>query len=188
MFRRAPTIIFWLSLAAASHCPAEMEADVSKEYQVKAACLFHFAEYTQWPAAAFSGPAANLEIGILGDDPFGPVLDDIIRAQKIHGHPLAVKRASDAGGLKGCQIVFVSKSEKTKTRQILAALAGTSALIVGDMDGFATRGGIINFILVNGKVRFEINMGAARAKGLKIGSQCLGLGTIVKTEKGWENP
>jgi hypothetical protein len=150
----------------------------TKEYQVKAAFLLNFAEFIQWPASAFAAPDAPLCIGVLGDDPFGAALEETVRDEHIQAHKLIVRRARRVQDLDGCQMVFVSKSER-RVPDLLAKMDSQPVVTVGDTEGFARRGGTINFYLDQNKVRFEINPGSARQKGLKISSQLLALGKIV---------
>jgi hypothetical protein len=159
--------------------PADMT--VAREYQVKAIFLFNFVQFVTWPAAAFPGPHAPITIGILGNDPFGPFLEEAVRGEVIDGRSLTIKRFQGIDEASDSQVLFVSKSEAGRLRQILAALRGTSILTVGETEAFARQGGIINFITVDNKVRYEINVGAARRANLDISSKLLRLAKIVGT-------
>ena len=191
--RRAMNRLRWrivlvlLLLAVVSGVPvAQAESGVSKEYQVKAAFLFNFVQFIEWPAAAFEEPTTPISIGILGDDPFGPYLNQLVRDEAVKSRRLIVKWSRMVDDLKGCQVVFISKSEKARFSQILARLEGKSVLTVSEVEGFAERGGIISFFLEKNRVRFEINAEAARQGGLKIDSQLLSLARIVGPETGRE--
>jgi len=151
----------------------------SKEYQLKAAFLFNFAQFVQWPATAFAGSDAPFCIGILGEDPFGDVLEDTVQGETINHHKLVVHRSRRSEDLMDCQLVFVCKSEAGRVGDILSQLDSKPILTVGDMDGFSGSGGAIDFYLQGNKVRFEINPGAAQRNGLRISSQLLSLGKIV---------
>ncbi len=152
----------------------------SKEYEVKAAFLFHFTQFVEWPDSAFADPNAPFCIGVLGDDSFGGALDEIVKDESVGRHKIVIKRSRQTADLKGCQILFISNSEKDHVAQILSSLDDSGILTVGETDGFAGQGGIINFYLEENKVRFEINPGTAKHHGLKISSQLLGLGRIVR--------
>jgi hypothetical protein len=159
--------------------PAEMT--VAQEYQVKAIFLFNFVQFVTWPAATFSNPHMPITIGILGDDPFGPFLEEAVRGEVIDGRSLTIKRFRGINEASDSHVLFVSKSETGRLRQILAALQGMSILTVGETEAFARQGGIINFITVDNKVRYEINVAAARRANLDISSKVLRLAKIIGT-------
>jgi hypothetical protein len=158
---------------------AEISGKPVREYDLKAAFLFNFTHFVEWPAEAFASDSAPIVIGILGDDPFGPVLDKIIDGETIRNRKLVIKRSRQVEDLKDCQVLFISKSEKSHIGQILNGLDDTSIFTVSETEGFARRGGVTNLFLQGNKVRFEINVEAARRKGLKISAQLLALGTVV---------
>ena len=176
-FGRIPLAAATLVLIAM--LPARGDELPSKEYQVKAAYLFNFTKFVDWPPKSFANASAPIVIGILGDDPFGPLLDGLVKGETVHNRKLTVIRARQIDDLKSCQIVFVGKSEESHIPQILAALGDASILTVGETEGFAKRGGIVNFYLDENKVRFEINRDAARKHGLNISSRLLSLAKIV---------
>ena len=158
---------------------AETKSKLTREYDLKAAFLFNFTHFVEWPSEAFADDNAPIVIGILGDDPFGPVLDRIIEGETIKNRKLVVKRSRRIQDLRTCHVLFISKSEKGRIGQILTSLDGASVFTVGEVEGFARRGGITNLFLQGNKVRFEINMQVAKRKGLKISAQLLALGTVV---------
>jgi hypothetical protein len=163
---------------------AEAQSSPSAEYQVKAALLLNFAEFIEWPAAAFSKPDAPITVGVLGSDPFGVVLDQTFQDESVQGRKIVIKRSQQIEELKSCQLLFISKSEKEHLGEIVGSLSNTSVVTVGETDGFAEHGGIINFYIDNKKVRFEINADAAQHNGLKISSQLLRRAKIVGSEPG----
>ena len=152
-----------------------VQAQSSNEYQVKAAFLYNFAKFVDWPSDAFGGSNAPLIIGVVGDDPFGAALDQAINGKSIGGHSLVVRRLRWGQDLRSCQILYISSSERKHLPQIIQSLRGASVLTVGDMGQFNQQGGIINFILETSKVRFEINSRGANQAGLKISSKLLAL-------------
>jgi hypothetical protein len=151
----------------------------SKEYQIKAAFLFNFAQFVKWPPGAFPTADAPFCIGILGDDPFGSALDATVNGETIDSHRLTVVRSQRIEDLKDCQMIFVCRSEEGQVGAILSQLNSKPILTVSDVESFANDGGDIDFFLSDGKVRFEINPQAARRCQLKISSQLLSLGKIV---------
>ncbi len=156
---------------------------IAKEYEVKAAFLFNFALYVEWPSEAFSTPTAPITIGILGDDMFGGELDRIIRGETVKNRPITIHRSRQIENLQQCHLLFISKSERGRLASIFARLAGKHCLTVGETDRFAHSGGIINFRLQGANVRFEINMEAAKRSGLTISSKLLRLATIIDSER-----
>jgi len=151
----------------------------AKEYEVKAAFLFNFAQYVEWPPESFSTPATPIIIGVLGDDPFGRVLDQTVRGETVKSRPIAIHRSRQIENLRHCHLLFISKSERGRLTPIFAKLAGTHCLTVGETDRFAHNGGIINFRLQGANVRFEINLNAARRSGLMISSKLLRLAILI---------
>jgi len=160
---------------------------VPKEYQLKAAFLFNFAQFAEWPRTAFTNTDSPLCIGVLGENPFGKALEETVQGETIHGHKLAVRHSRQIEDLKDCQMIFISKSEKSRTAEILSTLRSHPVLSVSEIEGFARRGGVINFYLDGNKVRFEINPAIAQREGLKMSSQLLSLGKIVQPEPVKEN-
>ncbi|HKS81272.1 MAG TPA: YfiR family protein [Candidatus Acidoferrales bacterium] len=149
------------------------------EYQLKAAFLFNFAKFVDWPPESFANPQAPFAICVLGKDPFGRALDDLSPGKTIGERPVVVERLKDAHNAKHCQVVFVSGSESRNLAGILEGLRGTNALTVGDSNGFAVAGGAIQFTVEENHVRFLINPEAGERAGLKFSSKLLALAKIV---------
>ena len=147
------------------------------EYEVKAAFLYNFARFVEWPVEGER--AEPFVIAILGRDPFGAVLDETVAGKTVAGRPIQVKRATRVDEVSDAHIVFVSSSENKDLPTILKALDRPGVLTVGDMDGFAQRGGAINFTMQSRRVRFEINPTRAEQAHLKMSSQLLKLATLV---------
>ncbi len=149
------------------------------EFRVKATFLFQFTQFLEWPTEALSTAVAPLVIGILGEDPFGTFLDETVHDERANGHPLTVERYRRLEDVKNCHILFVSRSEASRTGDIVTALKGRSILIVGDTNGFADRGGMIQFVTQENRIRLRINLGAARAANLTISSKLLRPATVI---------
>ncbi|MGE5563019.1 MAG: YfiR family protein [Bacillota bacterium] len=162
------------AFAAALGAPPAAYADVS-DIAVKAAFLPRFARYVTWPsnAAARNGPMA---ICVIGDDPFGRMLNDAVASQQVDGRGFVVKRLSSAAGASDCAIAFVDGS---RAGEILAALGREPVLTVTDARDGSARG-IIHFAIVGGRVRFFIDNAQAQARGLTISSRLLALAIGVK--------
>jgi hypothetical protein len=171
-----------LTLAGALVWPAGLRAQsaLQHEYEIKAAYLYNFINYIDWPANTLPPAGGTITIGIVGENPFGPAINPL-KGKQIKGRTLAVKQVATAKDLESCQIVFVSASEKARLPEIFGQLKESKALTVSEMDGFATQGGIINFISERNKVRFEINPDAAHRMGLTISSELLKLARLVKS-------
>jgi hypothetical protein len=151
----------------------------SKEYQVKAAFLLRFLQFVEWPENSFATTDAPIRIGILGDDPFGTVLDRMAAAEQVRNRPLVVVRSDKTAGVRDCHMIFVAASERERLAAIAQELPMEAVLTVSDIDGFAERGGIIRFFVADKKVRFEINPSVAQRQQLKLSAQLLSLGRIV---------
>jgi len=171
-----------LLLAGLSSIPGA-QAQAPSERQVKAAFLYNFAKFVEWPPDRFADPQDPLVLCVTGEDPFGTVLDGIVLGKTANGHPLALRRLRREQEARGCQILFVSASERKRLRPLLESLKGTSILTVGESDGFAQQGVMINFILEENRVHFEINVDAAERAGLKISSRLLSLAKVVRGER-----
>jgi len=162
---------------------ARAQSAASKEYPIKAACLLNFAQYVEWPTEAFPEAGTPFTIGILGDDPFGEVMEATVQGETIRNRKLAILRSRKVDDLKSCHLLFISRSEKGRLDEILRSLEATNALTVSETERFASRGGVINFYLEGNKVRFEINQDAAQRHSLKISAQLLKLARIVSSEQ-----
>ena len=164
-----------LLLAAA----ALQERD-APEYEIKAAFLYNFATFVEWPTSAFPHEDSPFVVGILGEDPFGAALEEAFRGKTLHHRRIVVRRSSELGDLTPCHLLFISKSERERASRILDALKGMPVLKVGDFPGFATLGGCINFTVEGKKVRFEINPEAPKRANLKVSSKLLRLARVVE--------
>jgi hypothetical protein len=152
------------------------------EYEVKAAFLYNFIKYTEWPQKVFPTPETPLTIGIVGEDPFRSLLDKAIEGKTFNGRKLVVKRIEQLQSVKNCHLLFISSSESSRLSQLLADLKGASILTVSETEKFAERGGVVNFKMQGDKVRFDINIKAAESAGLRISSKLLSVATVISTE------
>lgn len=153
------------------------------EYQLKAVFLFNFAQFVEWPAAAFADAQAPLVIGVLGEDPFGPHLDATVQNEAVGSHKLVVRRYQRAEQIGPCHILFISRSESSRLASVLAALRGRGILTVGDADGYALRGVMIRFLTEKNRLRLRINLASAKAAGLTLSSKLLRSAEIVDTKE-----
>ncbi len=175
--------IVGLALLGSVAPAAPVQPTPSAEYQLKAVFLFNFAQFVEWPARAFLEPKAPLIIGVLGEDPFGAYLDDLVSGEKVGDRPLLVRRFKRAEDLTECHIIFICRSEARNLDQIVAGLKERSLLTVSDVDTFTRQGGMVRFATENGKIRLRINVEVARSCDLTISSKILRPGTIVTPGK-----
>ena len=145
------------------------------EYQVKAAFLLNFTKFVEWPATAFPSRDSSLNICVLGEDPFGRVLDKTAEGEVVSGHLVKVNRMSDLAAAKQCHVLFVSKSERERMPRIMVEVRSLPVLTVSELPGC-----IIQFVIEQRKVRFYINAKAAEAAGLRVSSRLLKVAKEVK--------
>ena len=181
--RRATASLFAVAMVltttgALMSAPAEESR--SPEYQVKAAFLYHFAKFVDWPPQAFARPDSPLIITVAGEDVFGGDLERIVKNKTINGHPLIVRHVNAVADLKPSHVLFISSSEQKRLPEILNAVRGESVLTVSETNDFLASGGMINFLIEENKVHFEINNEAAKRAGLKISAKLLALATRVE--------
>jgi len=145
------------------------------EYQLKAAFLFNFTQFIEWPTNAFADANAPLVIGILGNNPFGAVLSQTVEGETVHGRKVVIRLFKRIEDVHACQLLFISRSEQARLPQVLAALKGVPVVTVSDSDQFVRHGGMIGFVIHENKVRFEINSETAAKASLKVSSKLLNL-------------
>jgi hypothetical protein len=174
--RRWVFLLLWWGIGAGG---IAAPGDTPREYRVKAVFLFNFAQFVEWPAAAFPGPDSPLVVGVLGDDPFGAELDAVVRNESVGTHPLEVRRFRTAEEVGACHILFISASESARLDAILDALRARPILTVGEAEGFAQRGVMIRFLTDRGRIRLRVNLESARVAGLRLSSKLLRHAEIV---------
>ncbi|HZZ17761.1 MAG TPA: YfiR family protein [Opitutaceae bacterium] len=160
-------------VSACAGLKAAESVSTTPEYRVKAVFLFNFTQFVEWPARAFSEPDSPIIIGILGEDPFGDFIDQVVQGERVNSRPVRVRRISGTEGIAACNILFVSKSESGNIRKTLAEVRGRPILTVSDASEFTRDGGIIRFFDDDHRVRLVINNEAAISDGLKISSKLL---------------
>lgn len=163
----------WLAGAGARAAAVAAGASRATEYEVKATFLFNFLKFVAWPTPALAS-GATLDICVFGDSPIATPLEGF-GGQTVDGHRLAVKRVIDPSDLQFCHLVFVSEAESPRAHIVLAATKNLGALTVGEQPDFLQRGGMINFVSEDNKVRFDINQAAAERVNLKISAHLLRL-------------
>ena len=155
------------------------ESGSTPEYAVKAAFLYNFSKFVDWPAEAFDRTPDRLVVCVLGEDPFGAELDQTLLGKRVQDKELIARRIRQPSEARSCHMVFVGSSDTYALSDVLEALDGASVLTVAEMPNFAVRGGMIQLSLDANKVRFTINLDAARRARLQMSSQLLRLATQV---------
>jgi len=150
-------------------------ADGPLEYEAKAAYLLNFSRYVSWPAGE-SGP---LQVCVLGQDPFGDVLDRALQGRSSNGRPLQARRLQSVSEAQGCQLVYIGQQEDRRQPDWLGQLGGRPVLTVGESPRFIRDGGMINLLLIRNTVRFEVNLEAASRAGLSVSSRMLSVAENV---------
>lgn len=159
--------------------PLMSQSKTAGEYEVKAAFLYNFAKFVEWPEGSFANSQSPFAICVLGTDPFGRTLDQILAGKMVGNRPVTLQRFREVARARQCQMLFVSPSESGRLPQIMDQLHGASVLVVGETDGFAQAGGAVQFTLDEDRVRFAINPDAAERAGLRLSSKLLALAKIV---------
>lgn len=157
------------------------------EYELKAGFLYNFAKFVEWPPETFAMANDALVLCVLGKNTASVVLTRVLQGKAVKGKKLVIRPTTELTTLRSCHIVFISGVEENRLAQVWEALQGAQVLTVGEMERFARQGGIINFIQVQNKIRFEINLNAAKRAGLKLSSQLLKLAILVE-DKGYNVP
>ena len=150
------------------------------DYDVKAAYLYNFGHFVEWPVNVASVQNESFTVCVLGQDPFGPVLDTTLAGETIAGKRVAAKRISTLQESGNCQILFLSSAEAAQLNSIVKALSKQAVLTVSDMPQFSQRGGMIQFVLEGKRVRFEVNLAAVQHAGLTLSSELLKVATTVR--------
>jgi hypothetical protein len=177
----ARSLLVFLMLVAALNChPAYADAD---NYELKAASLGNFPEFTEWPADTFTNASDPLVIGVLGKDPFGNGLEDAVRGKQAHNRPLVVRHFRKVDEVKSCQVLFVSDSETKRLPRILTGLKGRSILTVSDMPDFTSRGGMVSLLAATNQIQLQVNLDILNAAGLTMSSKLLRTADIVSSAK-----
>lgn len=173
--RRALIAAVFLAGAAA----LSAQSARAPEYEVKAAFLYNFAKFVDWPPQTFAAASAPLRICVLGRDPFGDALSRIVQGKSISGRPIVRRQVDSAAEARACHILFLSLSDPVPLKQALDQLRGAPVLTVGEDRNFLSLGGIINFVLEEERVRFEINLAAAERHRLRVSSKLLAVARVV---------
>lgn len=170
-------------MVSASVPLARAQSEELTEYQVKAAFIYNFTKFVEWPPDTFVNSGAPLRICVLGENSIGQELMRTVNGKKMNGHDLIVSSFSEMPMARGCQVLFIGAAERWRTPQVLQSLRGGTVLTVGESNDFIRVGGIIRFVVEEGKVRFEVNLAASQQARLKISAKLLSLARTVWTSE-----
>lgn len=151
----------------------------ASEYEVKAAFIYNFARYVEWPFSVFDAPLDPIRLCIFGKDPFGEIMDRTLRGKTVAQHPFVVLRIKEIEKTRGCHIVFLSHMESEQLGAVLEAVRDRPVMTIVDVEGAVQRGAILNFALREGRVRFAVNTDSAQRSGLSLSSQLVKLAITV---------
>jgi len=162
---------------------AQAQQPKANEFQVKAAYLYNFGRFVEWPDQNVPAKSDAFEICVLGADPFGSTLDATLARETIAGRNVTAKRISKPQEIDSCRILFISSSEQAHLKEVLMALDKASVLTVSDIPRFSERGGMIGFVLDGDRVRFDVNLATAQDARLTLSSELLKVATNVRKDR-----
>jgi uncharacterized protein DUF4154 len=179
-------IVLAVVTAAFSFCPGLIPLSFAQnpavESQVKAAFLYNFSKFIEWPARAFARPTEPFTFCLTGD-PFGGELEKTIQGETLNGRPLTVRHLASGDSVTGCHVLYVGLAEGRRAAEMIGSASTSPMLSVGEGDDFIDNGGTIHFIQSGHRVRFEISPEAADRAGLRVSSRLLRLADIVHPKK-----
>jgi hypothetical protein len=166
--------------------PPRMRGQHAKpsEYDVKAAYLYNFGRFTEWPATIAQNGSDSFDICVLGENPFGTALANVVANEKVAGRRVIAKQIPLPEDAINCRVLFISSSEDKQLKQILSSLSAASVLTVSDLPHFTQLGGMVQFVLEDNRVRFEVNSASAARARLTLSSELLKLAVNAKTQLG----
>ncbi len=174
----AVAAVLWLHALPVGSANAQAST-ADREYQIKATFLYHFLQFVEWPDDALADDSQQIVVGILGEDPFGAVLDNALAGKTIRGKKLVIRRYTSPGEVTDCHLLFISASEEDRLPDVLRSLALLPVLTIGETARFTQHGGAIKLFEFKNKVRFEINLEVAQRARLKVSSRLLKLARVV---------
>ena len=174
------TAAFALMAALGAMVPGVAEGQAADEYQVKAAYMYNFAKFVDWPAQTFENAAQPIVFCVLGRTPLSQALQEALSGKVVDHRPLVFRQLTEAKQAGKCQVVFIGMADKKQLRAALEEVKTHSVLTVGDADGFTNEGGIIRFVLEMDRIRLEFNLDAADEAKVHISAKLLSLGKTIR--------
>jgi len=177
--------LLWLALTCGPPLLLAMAhaADASLEYNVKAGYLYNFAKFVEWPDRSFATPDSPMIVGVLGGTEALPVVEQAFQGRSLNGRSFQVKALSAGNAGRDCHIIFVTRAAQQSPEELCAALKGAPALLVGESDRFAEKGGSIGFVREDERIHFKLNLEATAQAGLKVSAKLAGVARLVKTSR-----
>jgi YfiR/HmsC-like len=174
-------LMLGLAMAVVFTIARPMRADESAgEYKVKAAFIYNFAQFVDWPDKAFAGSDSPFVLAVVGKDPFDGILEQVVAGKLIGGRRIVVQHFDSVDQIGTCQILFVPTTEDDSLSQIIQKVHSSAVLTIGESDDFDSTGGCFRFFTEDDKMRFEVNQEAAEVAGLRVSSKLLKLARIFK--------
>jgi hypothetical protein len=177
---KAWLLLMTLLCLAGSHTALGADAPSAKEYRVKAAFIYNFMKFVEWPPKRFEHTNSPLIIAVAGKSPMFDTLAEAVKGRKINGRDLVLKQVTTPEAARSAHALFVDAAQGEQWNESLRGLSGSSVLTVGESEAFGKHGGMINFLLEGDKVRFEIDLDSADRDGLQISAQLLKLARTVR--------
>jgi hypothetical protein len=179
--RRRQVVSCLVAASAFMSCTAQAAEPLSREYQIKGAYLYKLADYVEWPATAFPNPSSALMICLVGGDPFGSALDAVTAGEHVAGHAVVVKHAPTDEELPSCHVAYLGGANNRQLARVLALFINKPVLTITDGNKEDGDRGIVNFVVRDDRVRFEIDDRSAARVGLSISSKLLNLAVAVRS-------
>jgi hypothetical protein len=181
----ASALIFSVLFATTN---SRAQSSPSPQYRVEAAFLFNFTKFIDWPASAFNSPEEPFVIGILGDDPFGNFIDEVVKDEKVKEHSIKIERYADSSNIGKCHLLFINSRKKERVNELLKELTYQNVLTVSNDDNFLREGGMIQFFTEDNKIRVAINTSATKAAQISVSSKLLALARIYQPQMNNNEP
>jgi hypothetical protein len=180
LFKMSRFVALGLALTFAWGSVSAQTQPKPTEFDVKAAYLYNFAKFVQWPPDAARREARTFLVCVIGDDPFGPVLDRVVAGGLIDGRTVVARRIATAQDARACHILFLGGMDEQRAVETLDTIGRADVLTVSDLPEFTRRGGMIQFVVQGARVRFEVNLNRARDAGLMLSSELLRVALAVR--------
>ena len=164
-----------------NHSPSNAWQGTGEEYNIKATFIFHFTKYVEWPDLESGEP---FTIGVFGKSDIIVPLKEISKMKTVNNRKITVVQIDDLQQISACHILFISPLDKKELKKLLETVGSHPVLTVGDTNGFADFGVALNFVIVNGKIKFELNPCAVERAGLWVSSQLQKLAILIEEEEG----
>jgi hypothetical protein len=151
-----------------------------KDSDLKAAYIYNFAKFAEWPPGSFSGDAASLVIGVLGNQAVASALERVVAGHTVNGHKVDVRAWSATASIAGIHVLYIDGSQDAHLDALTPALSTIGLLVIGESERFLSWGGTIRFVVAGDRLRFEVNTASAQRAGLTLSSQLLMLAKTVR--------